>query len=186
MLTITYSVTLGKTEPPQPPCRKLRRKYLRSVLVYCYRNALCWAITSLAGIRTMLLSLSHTTILSPCKAFSCSIFFSAKSRPLLSFSEKSCTSLFDICKHLLIRLFIVDCRLSIFTATCDLNSMHFAIVIDIPIVHDPLQPLIIYRSLSFTAAKIRLLSDISKHFEVFPFPNMSKSTFVYLLSLLRA
>jgi len=31
MFIITYSGMMGKTEPPQPPCRKLRRKNLRSV-----------------------------------------------------------------------------------------------------------------------------------------------------------
>lgn len=59
------------------------------------------AITCWAGMCCMLLSLSQTTTHSPRNAFSCSIRFSANSRPCLSFSESSCTSLFDMFPYLI-------------------------------------------------------------------------------------
>ena len=51
---------------------------------------------SLAGMRWMLLSASHTTMSSPCRAFSSSMRRSEIFKPYNNFSVSSCSSFSDI------------------------------------------------------------------------------------------
>ena len=59
----------------------------------CYWNIGLLAITSFAGMRRMMLSAPQTMTSSLHNAFSCSILFSANSKPYFSFSENSLTDI---------------------------------------------------------------------------------------------